>query len=633
MPTTRPLKAGDKVSNPIVSGELAGLIEAFDWSSTSIGPIASWPAVVRMTIRIMLASAMPMCLLIGRKGVMIYNDAYRDIAGGRHPDCLGTSVFDSWPEVAQFNRIVIDRIFSGETLTFEDQELLLLRNGRPERVWLELDYSPLLDDDGEAVGALAVLSETTKRVRAERALARSEERLSLALEASGIVGTWEVDVASRLVTADARFAEMFGVEVSDAEKGISVDTFSRRVHPADRDLVLRKMEEAIATRGGLRTEYRLIDSDGRIRWVLATGRFFGDALGGNPRLPGVAIDITERKAVEAALAASEAGFRTLADTMPQMVWSTKPDGFHDYYNARWYEFTGVPQGSTDGEAWNGMFHPDDQDHAWEQWRHSLATGEPYQIEYRLRHAGGEYRWTLGRALPIRNEAGEIIRWFGTCTDIHETKLVAEEREVVAHELSHRIKNIFSVLNGIISLSARSYPDIKPLADELRQRISAMGKAHDLVRPHSQASRPQGNQSSLRALVELLLAPHVGEMPGRFAFNGDDATIDDGAATPLALLFHELATNAAKYGALAEADGRVVIDAARAGDQFHLVWKETGGAPVSGPPSGAGFGSRLITLSVQGQLGGTLERRWHRDGLEVEIVVPAFQLDRSTTLRR
>ena len=90
-------------------------------------------------------------------------------------------------------------------------------------------------------------------------------------------------------------------------------------------------------------------------------------------------------------------FRALADAFPHMVWSTLPDGFHDYYNAKWYEFTGVPDGSTDGEAWTGMFHPEDQDRAWTRWRHSLATGDPYEIEYRLRHRSGQYRGTLGRA--------------------------------------------------------------------------------------------------------------------------------------------------------------------------------------------------------------------------------------------
>src|SRR3546814_5723168 len=131
-----------------------------------------------------------------------------------------------------------------------------------------------------------------------------------------------------------------------------------------------------------------------------------------------------------AVAESDRMFRTLADTMPQMVWSTLPDGYHDYYNARWYEFTGVPAGSTDGEGWNGMFHPDDQERAWGRWRHSLETGEPYEIEYRLRHHGGDYRWTLGRALPIRDEHGAIVRWIGTCTDINDQIAMVEEREEI-----------------------------------------------------------------------------------------------------------------------------------------------------------------------------------------------------------
>lgn len=99
--------------------------------------------------------------------------------------------------------------------------------------------------------------------------------------------------------------------------------------------------------------------------------------------------------------------------------------FHDYYNQRWYDFTGVPVGSTDGEAWNGMFHPEDQAIAWKVWSHSLATGEPYEIQYRLRHRSGEYRWTLGRALPVRDEAGKILRWMGTCTEIHGQKMTEE----------------------------------------------------------------------------------------------------------------------------------------------------------------------------------------------------------------
>jgi len=129
-----------------------------------------------------------------------------------------------------------------------------------------------------------------------------------------------------------------------------------------------------------------------------------------------------------ALRDSERRFEAIANSIDQMVWSTLPDGFHDYYNDRWYEYTGVPRGSTNGEAWEGLFHPDDRERTRSVWRRCLATGEPYHIEHRLRHSGGDYRWVLGRAQPVRDGAGRIVRWFGTCTDIDD---LIHAREVMA----------------------------------------------------------------------------------------------------------------------------------------------------------------------------------------------------------
>ncbi|MGV3493675.1 MAG: PAS domain S-box protein [Ramlibacter sp.] len=139
-------------------------------------------------------------------------------------------------------------------------------------------------------------------------------------------------------------------------------------------------------------------------------------------------DVTQRVAAQEALRESEAKFRAITNSIDQMIWSTRPDGFHDYYNDRWYEYTGVPYGSTDGEGWGDMFHPEDQKRAWAVWRHSLATGAPYHIEYRLRHRSGRYRWVLGRAQPVRDAQGAIVRWFGTCTDIQD---IVDAREVLS----------------------------------------------------------------------------------------------------------------------------------------------------------------------------------------------------------
>ncbi|PZQ65591.1 MAG: hypothetical protein DI570_01025, partial [Phenylobacterium zucineum] len=146
--------------------------------------------------------------------------------------------------------------------------------------------------------------------------------------------------------------------------------------------------------------------------------------------------------------ASEARLQAVADSVDQMIWSTRPDGFHDYYNRRWYEFTGVPEGSTDGEAWNGMFHPDDQARAWEIWNQSLSTGAPYRIEYRLRHRSGQYRWVLGRAQPLRDETGQIVRWYGTCTDVHDQKL--------AEDALRDERNALEILNQVAARVAAEF---------------------------------------------------------------------------------------------------------------------------------------------------------------------------------
>jgi PAS domain S-box-containing protein len=138
-------------------------------------------------------------------------------------------------------------------------------------------------------------------------------------------------------------------------------------------------------------------------------------------------DISDRKHAELALRESEARFRMLAEILPQLVWTARPDGYTDWYNDRWYEFTGFPRGQFGDQSWEPILHPDDLEMCREIWRNSVLTGEPYEIEYRFldRKTGG-YRWHLGRAVPQRSPEGNIVRWFGTCTDIHDLRVTQEE---------------------------------------------------------------------------------------------------------------------------------------------------------------------------------------------------------------
>ncbi len=126
----------------------------------------------------------------------------------------------------------------------------------------------------------------------------------------------------------------------------------------------------------------------------------------------------------------------LADTMPQIVWITRPDGYHEYYNKQWWDFTGMTWDEARGDGWNLLLHPEDRDRSIERWQHSLKTGEPYEIEYRfLRSRDGEYRWFLGRALPQKDAEGKIVRWVGTCTEIHEQKLVEEQLRAARDDMA------------------------------------------------------------------------------------------------------------------------------------------------------------------------------------------------------
>ncbi|NCP10567.1 MAG: PAS domain-containing protein [Sphingomonadales bacterium] len=318
-------------------------------------------------------------------------------------------------------------------------------------------------------------------------------------------------------------------------------------------------------------------------------------------------------------------FHALSDTMPHMVWSMLPDGRVDYFNDRWYDFTGLPVAAEGDEAagdagaqWIEAMHPDDRERAGRLLRESLATGEPFEDEYRRQHHKGGYRWVLGRALPIVNSDGETLRWIGTCTDIDDAKRIAEHNEILSRELSHRIKNIFAVISGLIGMTARANESFRGLARDLQNRIAALGRAHEFVRPHGPDSRPERIAVTLHGMLEQIFASYPAFGDGRLTIAGEDMEIDSRAATPVALVFHELATNSMKYGALSVDAGRVDIAIAGEGDDMVFHWRESGGPAVAGAPSDEGFGSRLTELAVRQQLGGEFEKHWLPEGLAMTM---------------
>ena len=192
-------------------GQVRDLIAEFDWSSTALGPIEDWAAVTKTTVALILQSPVPIVTLWGDAGVMIYNDGYGRFAGGRHPQILGTKVLDAWPEAADWNRGIMAKVFHGaETLSVQDQLLELERHGRAEPVWMNLDYSPIVDDDGAIVGVIAIVVETTGKVRAEQRLSGEWERLRGMFDAApGFIALLE-GPHHRFVMANPSYEKLVG---------------------------------------------------------------------------------------------------------------------------------------------------------------------------------------------------------------------------------------------------------------------------------------------------------------------------------------------------------------------------------------------------------------------------------------
>ena len=315
----------------------------------------------------------------------------------------------------------------------------------------------------------------------------------------------------------------------------------------------------------------------------------------------------------------ELRLRRMIEGVPQIAWSADADGNFDYFNHRWTRTTGAAPPQVIGD-WRPFVHPDDQEAAFAAWEKALADNDQFDAQYRLLQADGSWGWVLGRACPVASDTGDARRWFGTITDIDEVHRLSESRELLSKELAHRIKNIFAVVIGLAMLKARAAPENMAFAEELTAALRSLASAHEFVRV---SGAPV--EENLHALLAALFSPYCdAEGISRVRVSGTDCGIMARAATPLALVFHELATNSAKYGALSRSGGHVDMAIQESDDAYLINWREQGGPPVSDTGK-RGFGSRLVEMAVKGQLQGKWERHFAPDGLVVDLTVPKTTL--------
>lgn len=291
--------------------EAAALIARLDWAQSPLGEANDWPQSLRTAVDIVVNSPMPMLLLWGRELIQLYNDGFARLAGNKHPGALGQPAHATWPELESFTAPVYDAVLGGQVRTFTEQPFVLQRNNRDTEIWLDLTYSPIRDEGGQVAGILVTAIETNERrsktqelqQRSEDSLKaqhNSEQRLQLALAATDAVGTWDWNIGEDRFIADAHFAALHGVDPSDAGR-LPISDYLNGVHPEDRGMVARSIKHCITHGSEYAEEYRLLQADGRVRWVFARGRCYNDQHGRPTRFLGAALDLTERKNTEQAL--------------------------------------------------------------------------------------------------------------------------------------------------------------------------------------------------------------------------------------------------------------------------------------------------------------------------------------------
>ncbi|WP_342152499.1 PAS domain S-box protein [Methylorubrum sp. SB2] len=461
---------------PRGDGEMAGCIRAFDWAATPLGPIAGWPQSLKTIVDLMLGSPSMMSLVWGETAIHLYNDGFTALLREHRTLALGRSAYETFARSRTVLEADIAAGMAGRSARLVGQRYPVLRHGRLEEAWFDVDYAPIRDEAGLVAGVLWTLKETTAQHLAEQALRTSEARHRLLIR-SWAQAEWETD-ADGVVVADSpswraytgqTLAEWLGYGWLDA------------IHPDDRAYAERQWREAVQARGLVDAEFRLRAPDGGWRWTNVRAAPVLDDGGTVEKWAGMNIDIDARKRAEAALRESDARLAQLADAAPVLIWETDEAG-PTFVNSHYLGFVGVGFEEISGFGWARFIHPDDLDGYITTYRQAFTERRPYDYECRFLRADGQYRWHRTSGGPASPG-----RFIGSSTDIHD--LVMAERAL--REREERLRGVLDGMTEGFGLLGPDFTILEHNAEALRMdgrsREDIIGRSHWDVYPESENS--------------------------------------------------------------------------------------------------------------------------------------------------
>ncbi len=569
----------DKVNTLAVP--VSSLLDTVDWASGPLGPKSEWPACLHAAIGIMLPSQAQIVMFWGPEFVAFYNDAYAPTIGNKHPHAFGRPAREYWNELWDDLEPLLKRVLAkGETVAAKDRPFYIERHGYPETVYFDISYSPVADQDGTVRGVFCIVNETTERVKADAALRESEERLR-AIFAQSAAGIALGDLTGKLLSVNDHFCRIVG-RPRDELIGIRMQeiTFADDL-PENQ----RLFQHMVQTGESFEIEKRYVRGDGSLVWVANSVSAIRDDGGNMSQAVAISVDIGERRHAQEI----EKHLASMIASSNDAIMGIDLDMKITSWNAAAEKLYGYSQDEVVGRSVL-MLVPDGRQEEEPRILTEVRAGrfvEPYETQRRRKD--GRLVEVLLSVSPIRDANGRVIGASKTAHDITARKDAERLKSILVNELHHRVKNVLATVTAIARQTLGRDKANHEEVEAFTSRLASLSRAQDLL------VHADWQHADLKAVMQQALSPYPVDA---FQIGGPSVPLPPRAVVSLSLALHELATNAAKYGALSAPGGQVSISwqfEPLADNRLRIVWEERGGrrllrpgAGVSVRPSSSGF---------------------------------------------